>query len=132
MEAFPETPGLARASPVEKVRRSPMEMACDILGVLYEGPAKPTHLLYRANMSWRVLSEYLDYLQKGGMVEKEVQGEKRATYRLTQRGRAVYGLYADLRMSLTEKMNFTPGVHAPELLARVPTAERRSSTWPWT
>ena len=86
--------------PLDQVRRSPMEMVCDILGVVSEGPTKPTHILYRANMSWKVLSTYLEYLINHGLISKEEQGSKRSTYTLTQKGRSILQLYDGLRLSL--------------------------------
>jgi predicted transcriptional regulator len=84
-----------------QVRRSPMEMVCDILDVVSEGPTKPTHILYKANMSWKVLTSYLSYLMKSGMIEKEdEEGGKRSTYRLTIKGRQILRLYQGLKESL--------------------------------
>ena len=81
-----------------QVRRSPMEMICDILKVVSTGPTKPTHILYKANMSWKVLSSYLDYLTSSGMLEKEgTEGGKRSTYTLTIKGVRVLKLYDGLR-----------------------------------
>jgi len=95
--------------PLGQVRRSPMEMVCDILGVVSEGPTKPTHILYRANMSWRVLSSYLDFLLKRGLVEKEDHGGKRSTYILTSKGRSILQLYDGLRLSLKGSVNIGNG-----------------------
>ena len=95
--------------PLGQVRRSPMEMVCDILGVVSEGPTKPTHILYRANMSWRVLSSYLDFLLKRGLVEKEDHGGKRSTYILTSKGRSILQLYDGLRLSLKGSVNVGNG-----------------------
>ena len=84
-----------------QVRRSPMEMVCDILDVVSQGPTKPTHILYKANMSWKVLTSYLTYLTSSGMVEKEdEEGGKRSTYRLTLKGRQILRLYQGLKESL--------------------------------
>lgn len=76
-------------------------MICDILGVLSPGPTAPTHILYKANVSWKVLSSYLDYLLKKGMVEREENGGKRMAYKLTLKGRTVLRLYEELRAGLT-------------------------------
>lgn len=95
--------------PLGQVRRSPMEMVCDILGVVSEGPTKPTHILYKANMSWRVLSSYLDFLLKRGLIEKEDQGSKRSTYILTTKGRSILQLYDGLRLSLRGAVNVGNG-----------------------
>ncbi len=92
---------------VSQVRRSPMEMICDILKVVSDGPTKPTHILYKANMSWKVLSAYLDFLMSGGMLDKEDQeGGKRSIYRLTLKGRKVLRLYDGLRESLNGTISF--------------------------
>jgi predicted transcriptional regulator len=109
---------------LSQVRRSPIEMVCDVLGVLSDGPKRPTHILYKANMSWRVLSSYLDYLVEKGMVEKDNDEGKRMVYRLTERGRSILDRYDDLRLSLTGgKVSGT----------RNPRAELRQqqSSWPW-
>ncbi len=91
---------------VAQVRRSPMEMVCDILKVVSGGPTKPTHILYKANMSWKVLSAYLDYLTSHGMLDKEDQdGGKRSIYQLTLKGRRILRLYDGLRDSLNGTIN---------------------------
>ncbi len=78
-----------------------MEMVCDILKVVSVGPTKPTHILYKANMSWKVLSSYLDFLTSNGMIDKEGQeGGKRSIYTLTTKGRRVLSLYDGLKESL--------------------------------
>jgi predicted transcriptional regulator len=103
-----------------QVRRSPMEMVCDILAVVSQGPTKPTHILYKANMSWKVLTSYLSYLTRSGMVEKEdEEGGKRSTYRLTLKGRQILKLYQGLRESLNGTISLKS---AAELGALVGTA----------
>lgn len=93
---------------VSQVRRSPMEMICDILKVVSEGPTKPTHILYKANMSWKVLSSYLDFLTHNSMLEKQEDqdGGKRSTYRLTVKGRKILRLYDGLKESLNGTITF--------------------------
>lgn len=111
--------------PSAQVRRSPMEMVCDILEVLSEGPTKPTHILYRANMSWKVLSSYLDFLTTRGMVEREEQEGKRSIYRLTQKGRSILELYDGLRLSLSGGKG-----DASSPFVRKSTIEPRQYFWP--
>ncbi len=108
-----------------------MEMICDILGVLSEGPTKPTHILYKANMSWKVLSSCLDYLMGRGLVEREDQGGKRSTYKLTQRGRSILKLYDDLRQSFNGSQVPSGIVEATELVGSVPRSGLRASSFPW-
>jgi predicted transcriptional regulator len=104
------------ADTVSQVRRSPMEMICDILKVVSGGPTKPTHILYKANMSWKVLSSYLDYLTSSGMLEKEdIEGGKRSTYTLTVKGKRVLRLYDGLK----ESLNGTLSLETAEELGRM-------------
>ncbi|MGD0477815.1 MAG: winged helix-turn-helix domain-containing protein [Nitrososphaerales archaeon] len=117
--------------PLGQVRRSPMEMVCDILGVVSEGPTKPTHILYRANMSWRVLSSYLDFLLKRGLIEKEDQGGKRCIYTLTVKGRSILQLYDGLRLSLKGTVNIGKDGGVSQILesASIVEPRRTSSLW---
>jgi predicted transcriptional regulator len=104
------------ADTVSQVRRSPMEMICDILKVVSGGPTKPTHILYKANMSWKVLSSYLDYLTSSGMLDKEdIEGGKRSTYTLTVKGKRVLRLYDGLK----ESLNGTLSLETAEELGRM-------------
>ena len=118
--------------PLGQVRRSPMEMVCDILGVVSEGPTKPTHILYRANMSWRVLSSYLDFLLKRGLIEKEDQGGKRSLYTLTTRGRSILQLYDGLRLSLKGSVNIGKDGGVSQILEDVSTLGPRKTSSLWT
>ena len=93
-----------------------MEMVCDILQVVSAGPTKPTHILYKANMSWKVLSSYLDFLISNGMLDKEDQeGGKRSTYRLTSKGKNILRLYDGLKASL----NGTISLESAENLSKM-------------
>jgi len=61
-------------------RRGRMEIIADILRSIQNkgGEIKPTHLLYRSNLSHAKLKEYADVLLEKGMIEeKEVKGKKR-------------------------------------------------------
>jgi predicted transcriptional regulator len=118
--------------PLGQVRRSPMEMVCDILGVVSEGPTKPTHILYRANMSWRVLSSYLDFLLKRGLIEREDQGGKRSLYTLTTKGRSILQLYDGLRLSLKGSVNIGKDGGVSQILEDVSTLGPRKTSSLWT
>ena len=106
-----------------------MEMACDILGVLSEGQAKPTHILQKANMSWNVLSSHLDFLYSRGMVERVGQGGKRIEYKLTLKGRSILQLYEWLKLSLRGGANVYPTHGDFPLIERLEVPARRVSSW---
>ena len=63
---------------IEK-RRGKLEIIADILRSIQnkEGRIKPTHLLYKSNLSHAKLKEYTEMLLEKGMIEeKEVKGRK--------------------------------------------------------
>lgn len=63
---------------IEK-RRGKLEIIADILRSIRNkgGRIKPTHLLYKSNLSHGKLKEYLEMLQERGMIdEQEVRGRK--------------------------------------------------------
>ena len=117
---------------ISQVRRSPMEMICDILKVVSAGPTKPTHILYKANMSWKVLSSYLDFLTASGMLDKEDQeGGKRSTYRLTTKGRKVLSLYDGLKESLNGTLSLETSENLGRMLENAKSIGPRVSVSPW-
>ena len=63
---------------IEK-RRGKLEIIADILRSIQnkEGKIKPTHLLYKSNLSHAKLMEYVDILLEKGMIEERlVKGKK--------------------------------------------------------
>ena len=117
---------------ISQVRRSPMEMICDILKVVSVGPTKPTHILYKANMSWKVLSSYLDFLTSSQMLDKEdAEGGKRSTYRLTTKGRKVLSLYDGLKVSLNGTISFETQESLGRMLEGAKPNRPRASVSPW-
>ena len=60
-------------------RRGKLEIIADILRSIQSkgGKIKPTHLLYRSNLSHAKLKEYIDILLEKGMIEEQlVKGKK--------------------------------------------------------
>jgi predicted transcriptional regulator len=109
-----------------------MEMVCDVLKVVSAGPTKPTHILYKANMSWKVLSSYLDFLTSSGMLDKEDQeGGKRSTYRLTLKGRNVLRLYEGLKESLNGTISLETAEELNKMVEGATPIGPRVSVSPW-
>ncbi len=67
-------------------QRSVLRINLDILNAVREmGEAKPTHVLYKANLSHERLVRYLDDLTAKGLIEMKQEGENR-TYSITPKG----------------------------------------------
>jgi len=68
-------------------KRTRLEVIHDILNVVREksGKIKPTHILYKSNLSHQMMEEYLhELLEKGFIVEKSA--DKNKTYSITGKG----------------------------------------------
>ena len=68
-------------------RRSKLEVIMDIMFLIQSkgGKAKPTHILYGANLSHGILKENLDFLTSKGFIEKSEE-DKRVFYKITEQG----------------------------------------------
>jgi len=67
----------------------------DILVVIKSknGKIKPTHILYKSNLSYQMMDEYLTELKKGGLIIEE-QNKKSKIYSLTDKGFKFLGQYS--------------------------------------
>lgn len=65
--------------------RSKGRIFADILRALQEGPAKVTHILYRANLSHDRLTKYLGQLEEFGLIARQQEGD-RTVYSITDKG----------------------------------------------
>ena len=68
------------------MRRDKLSVIIDILEVASarEG-AKPTHILYKANLSHKLLTQYIGMLKKKGLVEEiDIDGKKHI--KITEKG----------------------------------------------
>ncbi|NLT37408.1 MAG: hypothetical protein GXX95_04540 [Methanomassiliicoccus sp.] len=67
--------------------RSKGRIFADILrAVQADGPAKVTHILYKANLSHDRLTKYLVQLEETGLILKEQEGD-RSAYSITDKGK---------------------------------------------
>ena len=83
------------------MKRSKLEMYVDILRVLaLRGPLKLTHIMYKANVNCSVLSEYLEFLLKQGLVEERHVKKNRKVFAVTQQGLTVLKSFRELTQAL--------------------------------
>ena len=75
-------------------KRSKLEIVYNILENIRarNGKIKPTHILYKSNLSYQMMENYLDELKKNGLIlELKMKGGK--TYAITDKGLAYLDKY---------------------------------------
>ena len=73
----------------ESLRRSRTEIFRDVLQAIHDGEYKPTKIMYKTNMSWKTLQEYLDIgVENGLLVCESTTTDKRTRrrYGITMKG----------------------------------------------
>lgn len=69
-------------------KRERTEIIYDILKVIQDrnGKAKPTHILYKSNLSTQMLYDYLDFLIKKGFIQEHFDKKKNKFYSIMDKG----------------------------------------------
>jgi len=76
-----------------------METYCDIVKAIGAGAEKPTHIMYRANLSWTVMQGYIKDLEMQGLVSSNESDGKRL-YKLTEKGFILLKQYVSIKEDL--------------------------------
>ena len=82
-----------------------METVCDILHAIAAGADKPTHIMYKANLSWTVMQEYINSLEAQGLVIANLEQGKRL-YHLSQKGFQILNQFLTIREELDISVKF--------------------------
>ena len=69
-----------------------MEIRMDILTVVMEGSEGPTQIMYKANLSWTLVTNHLKELVKNGILS-ERSIKNRFAYGLTEKGISILRSY---------------------------------------
>lgn len=69
-------------------KRERLEIIHDILKALQDkgGKLKPTHILYKSNLSYQMLTEYLTDLIEKRLIIEEEDKKKNKSYSITEKG----------------------------------------------
>lgn len=110
------------ASGVERSRRvyrGRLEIIRDMLLVVNDGGSKKTHIMYKANLSYKLLKNYLEYVLTAGLVEYD----GKSYYLITEKGRMFLGLYdAYEKISREVEENINSLEHGKKTLEKMLTA----------
>ena len=79
-------------------KRNKLDIISDMLAMIREkgGRIKPTHLMYKANLSHKQLKLYLQELEEKGLLKKSEQDE-RQMIEITKKGMDFSQKYAQMR-----------------------------------
>lgn len=88
-------------------RRSKMEIYLDILRVTSDGNSKPTHIMYRANLSWERLKKYLVFLDTQDLITSAERTDG-TRYEITEKGREVLKYFRKIEGMLYQKRKVLP------------------------
>jgi predicted transcriptional regulator len=76
-----------------------MEVRIDIMQAIAEGAGRPTHIMYRSNLSWSIMQTFIRTLEQQGLiVRNDIDGKK--NYTLTEKGFRVLRTYLSVRQQL--------------------------------
>ena len=85
----------------ESKKRSRLEVIADIIRILNEkgGKIKPTHLMYKANLSHKTMKGYLADLIKNGLVKKQQsdKNDNKIMIVITDKGKEFVLKYSKVR-----------------------------------
>ena len=79
---------------IENKRRDKLDIIAEILVIAKDGLLK-TQIMYRANLSFAQLNEYLDFLNEINLLEVEKENRKKV-YRTTEKGERYLQKYDDI------------------------------------
>jgi predicted transcriptional regulator len=98
MTYTPETSPVEKEKPTPRFKnRNRIEIVANILDIARNGALK-THLMYKANLSYMVVTQYLSFLIRSGLIE-EVFSEDGPTkmYKTTSKGFQYMEVYDSLQ-----------------------------------
>ena len=85
-------------------RRGKVEIYVEVLEIIMKGEAKPTRIMYSANLSWKVFQNVLNNLITQGLINENEEPAKRdkdvKRYEITESGMNVLKYFRKATMAL--------------------------------
>jgi len=88
-------------------RRSQFEIYIDILKAVADGKQKPTHVMYRANLTWKRLKKHVDFLVAHDLLIEEKDGRTKILS-ITSSGKDVVWHHMKIERELVQTRKATP------------------------
>jgi predicted transcriptional regulator len=88
-------------------RRSHFEIYIDILKAVSEGKHKPTHVMYRANLTWKRLKKHVNFLVAHGLLVEEKEGRTKILS-ITSSGKDIVWYHMKIERELVQTRKTVP------------------------
>jgi len=95
-------------------RRSQFEIYIDILKAVSEGRQKPTHVMYRANLTWKRLKKHVSFLVAHGLLAEENEGRIKI-FSITPSGKDIVWYHMKIERELLYAKKATPARLQPTM-----------------
>jgi predicted transcriptional regulator len=90
------------------MRRTPLEVYVGVLAALNErGAVKITHISHLVNLNGSLARDYLDFMVKQRLVEKQALSKKRVAYKITDRGKKVLEYFHMVKEATPQEVWYT-------------------------
>jgi predicted transcriptional regulator len=85
------------------MKRDKIKIMHDMLELIStrDGKARPTHIMYKANLSHEMLVEYMNELKQKGFITEHIDKDNRRTYKITEKGSKFIAEYRAMTRFLT-------------------------------
>ena len=95
-------------------RRSQFEIYIDILKAVSDGKQKPTHVMYRANLTWKRLKKHVSFLVAHGLLVEEKRGRAKILS-ITSSGKDVVWYHMKIERELLHARKTAPAKLQPSM-----------------